>query len=98
MPKMMRLGTVERMLRRMGYVDAAEKLSGKLGREFKLHQKVITEVERRMSLGETVAIRKGGKGRHKVMFLNTEGFKPYNFQRPEILRKALKTQRARALA
>lgn len=92
MPKMMRLGTVEKLLRRMGYADAAEKLSGKIGREFKLHRKVVMEVERRMSLGETVALRKGGKGRHKVMFLNTDGFKPYAFQNPVIQRRA---QRAR---
>ena len=92
MPKMMRLGTVEKLLRRMGYADAAEELSGKLGREFKLHQTVVTEVERRMSLGETVALRKGGKGRHKVMFLNTEGFKPYNFQNPAIQRKAVRAR------
>lgn len=95
MPKLMRLKTVEKLLRSLGHADAADRFlekaapKAKLSRDFKLRGEDARQIERRIASGEVLMIRRWGK--NKLAFRAVD-FK-YNFQRPEVLERA---RRARA--
>ncbi len=93
MPKLVRLATVEKILRQLGYSEAAEKFARpalvRPPKDFKLQGRDIRRIEREIAAGKTMQIRRWGE--RKLAFREVEGIKR-RFQHPEILRKAMKAK------
>ena len=93
MPKLMRLSSVEKLLRRLGHTEAAEAINKKSGRskDFKLQGRDIRRIEREMASGKTLQIRRYGE--RKLAF--KEVAVKRGFQHAHILKAAMQ---AKALA
>lgn len=91
--RLMRMSTVEKLLRSLGHGEAADSIAQKARRErdFKLQGKDIRRIERGVAAGKTLQIRRFGE--RKLAFKEVEVKR--GFQHPHILKAAM---RAKALA
>lgn len=97
MPKLVRVKTVEKLLRSLGHGTLADSLVRSVAmplQDFKLKPRALRKIEERLANKEIVAVRRC-KGSLGVMFLSTEGMKPFNFQRPEVQARAQLANKAK---